>query len=172
MSRSGPRTSQFTWKPVSSISLTPSPSYLSYHRSNWRVTQVPSKKGPPGGSFTSSWEAILHGPELKDRSETLKSPSKPLKEGPFTMYCEVVNYLLETYATNNPIDETTEKIMRFTQPLNNTPIEYNELLWSKALRYNLVYHEYVLNGNFTEALEDCIFHSMLSFWGLSKHWTG
>lgn len=55
------------------------------------------------------------------------------KEGALTTYCKLLNYLLETYATNDVIAESDAEIMHYTQPPNKTPAGYTCLLWSKAL---------------------------------------
>lgn len=43
-----------------------------------------------------------------------KSSQKRQKEGTLTKYCEVVEYLLDTYVTDDVIPETDAEIMRFT----------------------------------------------------------
>lgn len=93
------------------------------------------------------------------------------KEGTLTTYCEVVNYLLETYATDDVIAETDAEILRFTQPPTKSPTEYAEALWNKALRCDRVYDEYVLKGIFIEGLHESIRHSMRSYWGSRKNAT-
>lgn len=40
------------------------------------------------------------------------------KEGKFTSYCQVVNYLLKSYATDDAITETEANIMDYKQPGN------------------------------------------------------
>lgn len=82
------------------------------------------------------------------------------KEGNLTSYCEVVNNLLETYATDDVIVETEAEIMRYQQPWNKTPIEYAELLCSKALGCDRIYDKYVIKGVVSEFLHESIRHSM------------
>lgn len=55
--------------------------------------------------------------------------------------------------TDNVIDETVAAFMRFAQPLNETTIEYAEILCAKVLRFHQVCNEYVVNGNFMEGLQ-------------------
>lgn len=76
------------------------------------------------------------------------------------MYCEVVHYLGESHAPDDLIAETEAGIMRFTQPLNSTPFRYAELLQAKALRFNPVYNEYRLKGNFIKGLPHSMHQSM------------
>lgn len=51
------------------------------------------------------------------------SSRKRRKEETLTAYCEVVNQLLETCATEGRITETDAKTMRFTQQLNKIPLD-------------------------------------------------
>lgn len=44
------------------------------------------------------------------------------KEGTLTSFCEVVNYPLESYVTDDLIAEIDTKIMCYTQPVNKTPV--------------------------------------------------
>lgn len=74
-----------------------------------------------------------------------KSSQNRQKEGALTTYYKVLNYLLKDYATNDVIAETFVEIMRLTQLLNKTPIEYTQLLWAKALRWDRKYSWYVQN---------------------------
>lgn len=71
-----------------------------------------------------------------------------------TSYCEVDNYQLEMYATDDIIGEREADTMKFTQLSNKQATEYTEVLWNKALRYHRVYDEYVLKGIFIEGLPE------------------
>lgn len=51
-----------------------------------------------------------------------KSSRKPQRKRIPTRYCEVGEYLLETYVTNNVSYESDAEILRFTKPLNKTSI--------------------------------------------------
>lgn len=66
---------------------------------------------------------------------------KSQKEGIVTSYCKVVNYLVETYETDDVIAEADADMMRFTLPSNKSPAEYAEGLCNKALRCDRVYDE-------------------------------
>lgn len=55
-------------------------------------------------------------------------------EGKLTSYCEIVSYLLETYATGDVTAEAETDITSFEQSENMTAIRYAEVLWEKALR--------------------------------------
>lgn len=70
-----------------------------------------------------------------------KSWRKCQEEETFTTHCEVLNYLLEPYASDDVIADTEAEIMRFSQPLNETQTEHAELLWAEALRGDRVYNE-------------------------------
>lgn len=55
-----------------------------------------------------------------------KTSRKPQKKETITTWCAVVKYLLELNATDDVIAETDAKMMRLTQALNLTLIEYAE----------------------------------------------
>lgn len=67
------------------------------------------------------------------------------KEGTLTAYCEAVNYLLETYATDDMIVETDANMMLFTNPFNKSGTEYVKALCNKAIISKRVRDEYELN---------------------------
>lgn len=102
---------------------------------------------------------------------SLPSKSRTHKEGTLTSYCKVVNHLFETYAMDDVIEETDAKIMHYTPSADKKPIESTELLWSKALRCDRVYVEYVLKGIFIEDLHKSIRHIMGPYWESKKNAT-
>lgn len=91
--------------------------------------------------------------ELKGRPE-IKVVTKCQREGESTTYFEVVNYLLEVYATGDSIAETDAEFGSLTQASNKTPIEYAKPLWAKAPRCHRARDKYVLKVNFSESLQD------------------
>lgn len=60
--------------------------------------------------------------------------------GLVTSSCEVVNYLLETYSTDDVIAETDAHMMHLTQPSSKCPTEYSEALRNMALLWDRVYN--------------------------------
>lgn len=80
----------------------------------------------------------------------------------------MVNYVLDTYANDNVIPKTDTQIMKFTQFLNRTSIEYAELHWSNGLDCSHMYDAYLLGGSFLECLQHYITQIMDSFWSLNK----
>lgn len=50
------------------------------------------------------------------------------EEGTVMTYCESVNFLLDTYATDEVIVETADDMMHFTEPSDRSPMEYAEAL--------------------------------------------
>lgn len=92
-----------------------------------------------------------------------KSSRKHQKEGNVTTYFEVESPLLETYVTDDVKPEIDDRIMRFPQPLNKTPIEKAELLWAKKIHGNPVYNKYVLDASLREDQQDYIHQSMRLF---------
>lgn len=77
-----------------------------------------------------------------------KEDQNSQKEGKLTIYCQVVNYLLATYAIEDMIAEAEAEIMSFKQPEYVSVVRYLEVLWEKALRCDLVYGEEFLKGFF------------------------
>lgn len=69
---------------------------------------------------------------------------KHQKERTVPSYCETVNYLLKTYATDHIIAETDINMMRFSQPSSKSRTEYAEAHWNMVFRCNRVYDEYEL----------------------------
>lgn len=71
-------------------------------------------------------------------------------------YCEVLNYLLATYATDKFIAEANMDIINFKQCADKNADEHAQALWTKGLRCRLVYDEYGLKGIFTEGLRQSL----------------
>lgn len=72
----------------------------------------------------------------------------------------MMNYLLETYTTDDVIAEGAVEIPQFTQPSNFALTVYAEDLCSKMIGCNLVYDEYVLKEIINEGLIGSIRHRM------------
>lgn len=70
------------------------------------------------------------------------------KDGVSTLYCKAVNYLLETYSTNDEIGETEPDMMHINRMSNKPLIELAEELWNKVVRCDRLYEEYLLKGIF------------------------
>lgn len=90
------------------------------------------------------------------------------KEGKLASDCEVVNFLLETYATDDIIEEMDAVILYFEQPSHTPPTEYLEALWNKAQRCDRTHDEYVFMGIFLEACHGWIQQSMNPSWSSKK----
>lgn len=71
----------------------------------------------------------------------MSSSSRTHQEGKLASYCQAVNYLLATNATDNVIAEDDLEIMNFRQPAGLSAVEYVQALWTEALRCGLVYDE-------------------------------
>lgn len=61
-----------------------------------------------------------------------KSRTRPT-EGVVKSYCEAVNYLFDTYSTDDLVAETDADMMHSTQSPKKSCTEYVEALWIKAL---------------------------------------
>ena len=72
------------------------------------------------------------------------------KEDVLTSYCQIVNYLLRTYADNQTISRTNGEIIRLTQRDNQSPVKFKNFLWSKMSRCGCVYSQEQMIGFFIE----------------------
>lgn len=68
----------------------------------------------------------LAGAALNSSIRVSLKSNRPKKWRKFTKYCEVVNYLLETYVTDNIKSEVHAEIRRSRQPSNMRPMEYTD----------------------------------------------
>lgn len=85
-----------------------------------------------------------------------------------TTYCQVINYLLETFATDNIIAEAESDITSFEKPVGTTGTRHFEILFEKALRCGVVYNEPRLKEIFIESLRSSICYSTRKYWGAHK----
>lgn len=83
---------------------------------------------------------------LKLRIALLPRSCRRRKEGALTTYWEVVNYLLDTYATDDVVAKTHARMGHYTQLQKKTPAEYADLLRTKVLRCDRVNDELVLKS--------------------------
>lgn len=58
------------------------------------------------------------------------------KERSLTAYCQAVNYLLETYATDDVIAEEEADLMKYNQLIHMSTVCYSETLWKKRCDMN------------------------------------
>lgn len=86
-----------------------------------------------------------------------------------TSYVQVVNPISTTFAMDYIIAETDTEIVQFTQPANESALQYADALWIKILWYSQVYDEYILMGMFVEGLAFLKMHRMRSFWSSNNH---
>lgn len=77
-------------------------------------------------------------------------------EGTLTTYHQVVNYMLETYATDNVIAEAEAGITNFKQPARSTAVLDCEAVLEKALRCGMTYNGLRLKRIFVEGLDSPI----------------
>lgn len=81
----------------------------------------------------------------------------------FATFLQVLNVLLEKYATNEVNAETESEITRFKRPSNMTPSHYAEKLVTKKLQFGDVYEEFALNEIFIEGLNASTHHSIREY---------
>lgn len=78
-------------------------------------------------------------------------------------YSKVINYLLETYATDNVSAKMDTKVLQLAQRSNMALTEYADDLLNKALHCDVVYDKYGMKGIFNEGLHGSIRHSISSY---------
>lgn len=86
----------------------------------------------------------------------------------FTLYPQVVSYLLQPYAVDENIVDAEGKSSTFSQPSSKTPARYAKKLIESALRCELVYSEQDPNEEFTKGLSKSIKHSMRGYCSFKK----
>lgn len=82
------------------------------------------------------------------------------EEGKLTRYCQVVNYLVGNYASDDAISGVDAEVTNFKQPEKMSVERFSEVLWEKALRCGPLYDESSLKGVFIEGLNESICFSM------------
>ena len=76
--------------------------------------------------------------------------------GRLTSYCEVVQYLLFTYATDDVIAEAHSDLQSFKQAPNVNPVAYSNQLLTKVARCGHVYSPSTLRAFFVEGVHENI----------------
>lgn len=84
-------------------------------------------------------------------------------ESMLIFYVQVVNTLLETYATDDTIAKADTEILSFNQPTNKSPLKYVNAQWMNTLHFPQLYDGYLLNEKLLEGLLPTIGHLMQSF---------
>ena len=91
------------------------------------------------------------------QSDPGKNPThRTRREDILTSYCQVVNYLLRTYADNQTISNTNAEIVRLTQRDDQSPIAFKNYLWQKMTRCGCVYSQDQMINYFTEGCKSTI----------------
>lgn len=83
-------------------------------------------------------------------------------------YCEVVQYLIRTYASDDIIAQAEAELVNFRQPSNMNEETYAAALWEKALRCRPVYSEAKLKGLYIEGVHDAIRLNVRSHWATNS----
>lgn len=94
--------------------------------------------------FCSTAESIINA-----RACLRHLSNKSLEDGLYS-YCDVVDYLLGMYATEDVNAEAVQNIWNCTQQPSTTSVLYAQTLWDKLLRCSTVYDEETLKGSTSE----------------------
>lgn len=113
-------------------------------------------KKPSNAAF-SSWMQLK-----SSRSLNLNK-----KNGSLFAYAEVVNQLLDTYATGDVIADTVSNIYSFTQVPSISAMVNSDPLWTTVLLCARVYVEAQLKELFIEGLQPSNRHSMRAYLGIN-----
>lgn len=84
-------------------------------------------------------------------------------ERKLTTFCQVVNYLLATYAIEKVIAKEGAKITNFKQTKQLSAVRYLEALWEKALHCARVYEEARIKGVFIKVMHESLRFSMRTY---------
>lgn len=106
------------------------------------------------GAFALHFPIVLSPKSQKHRKERI-----------LTRYSKGINFLLETYVTNDDIAEKDAENLRLTRPSNMTPTEYADVLWNKALLCELAHDKHAPKSISIEGLHRSFRHSIRSYWG-------
>lgn len=87
------------------------------------------------------------------------------KEGTMTAHRYAVNYVRETYATDDVADEPEVYIINYKQPENMSTTRYSEILWERASTSSRVYEKSRLNSMYIEGLHHSFRFSIRSYEG-------
>lgn len=94
---------------------------------------------------------------------TSSSNTPSLREGAFRTYAEVVNSLLQIFATDHVITQTNAGLARYTEPPAMSPKKYAGALGTTSVRCGEVYGERVMKGILIERLHESFRHSFRSY---------
>lgn len=109
------------------------------------VIQTESMEKCPCGCSNVSWRT-----PPKPHTHIVCAPRKlrSTKKGRPATYCQVVHYLLSTYAIEDVIAEARTEVTNFKQPEHTSATRYSELSWEKAFSYGRAYEEARLKNFF------------------------
>lgn len=111
-------------------------------------------------------KAYMEEPARSSLSMRLSHPKTgKAGKGKLTSYSSAVNYLLQTYASDDVIAEAEADLRHFTQTRNITPQEYAVALTLKVLRCGPVYTEARMIGIYIEGLQESIRSTVRTYWG-------
>lgn len=85
-----------------------------------------------------------------------------------TLYPQVSNYQLRTYATDKNIADAKNKIIMSTKPPSRTASQFAEVLVVKSLRCGDVYQKHDLNETFMKRIDKSISQYMSVCWALCQ----
>lgn len=87
------------------------------------------------------------------------------KEGMLRTYLKVMNFLLQTNASEDVVAKTAATLTRYTQLSTILPTQYAKTLVSKSLRCG-EYDQCILTGCLIEALHISVSYSLRSCWSM------
>lgn len=86
--------------------------------------------------------------DLKSRVKSMKRRKNVFSH--LLSYCEIVNYLLETYADDQTISRAHTEVIRLQQLRGQNPMKFRNHIWGRALRCGCVYSQRALIYVFIE----------------------
>lgn len=86
-------------------------------------------------------------------------------------YCQVVNYLLETYATDDVVAEDEADITNYEHPKSMSAMQYLQAMWKEALRCGQVYSDSRLKRVLIEGVHHSTGFSLKNDWAANQEAT-
>lgn len=109
-------------------------------------------------------KAFMDEPARSSLSMRLSHPkSGKAKKGKLTSYSEAINYLLQTYASDDVVAEAEADLRHFVQNRSMSPQEYATALTLKVLRCGPVYTEARIIGIYIEGLRESIHSTVRTY---------
>ena len=111
---------------------------------------------------------FMSGPAHHALNARLAPAIQAASAGKLTTYCQVIQYLLQTYASDEEIARVDAEVKRFVQQPNQSAHKYALALYDKTSRCGPVYTEEDIISLFVEGLHESIRGHVRAYWSESR----